>query len=71
MTRMSMVDQWLGAIGKPDSAGATDEELDAAEAELRIEFPSDYRTVMRRVNGGEAWLGDSYVRIWSVEDFPR
>ena len=69
MTGMSVVDQWLAAIGKPDSAGATDEALDAAEAELSIEFPSDYRAMMRRVNGGEAWLGDSYVRIWSVEDF--
>jgi cell wall assembly regulator SMI1 len=68
MTGMSMVDEWLAAIGKPESAGATDGELNAAEAELSIEFPSDYRAMMRRVNGGEAWLGDSYVQIWSVED---
>jgi hypothetical protein len=62
-----MVDQWIAANSGPDSAGATDQELDAAEAQPAITFPSDYRAMMRRANGGEGEFGDSWVRIWPVE----
>ncbi len=54
-----MVDQWIGANADKGSAGATDDELDAAGADLDIELPRDCREMMRRLNGGEAFLGDS------------
>ena len=62
-----MVERWHAVSREPDLAGATDAELDAAEAALEMEFPGDYRTMMREANGGEAEFGNSWVRIWSVE----
>ena len=63
-----MVEQWLKAIDEPGSVGATDGQLDAAEKALGIELPDDYCAMMQRVNGGEAELGESYVRFWPVEE---
>jgi hypothetical protein len=62
---MSMVDRWLATTG-PDAPRATDEELDAAQTDLGVVFPSDYREMMRRANGGEAEFGSSWIRVWPV-----
>src|SRR5438874_74691 len=59
----SMVDQWLAAVGE-GAVGTSNEELDAAEAALGVDLPADYRAMMRRVNGGEAEFGDSWIRFW-------
>ena len=49
--------EWLEQVGP--RRGATDDELDEAEAQLGITLPADYRTVMRQANGGDAEFGDS------------
>jgi hypothetical protein len=65
---ISKVDEWIAANARVGSAGATDAELDAAGADLDIQLPSDYRAMMRRVNGGESEFGDSRVRLWPAGD---
>ncbi|TMF14210.1 MAG: SMI1/KNR4 family protein, partial [Chloroflexi bacterium] len=68
MATLSMVDEWIAANASAGSPGATDEELDAAAADLDIRLPSDYRAMMRRVNGGETEFGDSWIRLWRAGD---
>lgn len=63
---MSMVDQWIAANAGTNSAGATDSELDAAATYLGIELPTDYRSMMRRANGGETEFGDAWIRLWQA-----
>jgi hypothetical protein len=67
MALMSMVDQWMLANSGATS-GASDEALDVAAAQLGVELPSDYRTMMSRANGGEAEFGQSWIVMWRVED---
>lgn len=64
MNQTPMVDQWIAANADRGSEGATDTELDAAAADLGIELPNDYRSMMRRANGGEAEFGDSWIILW-------
>ncbi|HEY8737952.1 MAG TPA: SMI1/KNR4 family protein [Candidatus Dormibacteraeota bacterium] len=68
MALMPMVDQWIAANSGAATPGASDEALDAAAAELGIELPSDYRTMMSKSNGGEAEFGESWIVMWRVED---
>jgi cell wall assembly regulator SMI1 len=63
-----MTERLLAAIATDDSQGASEQELDAAGAALGIELPEDYRAVMRQANGAECEFGDSWVRLWPVEE---
>ena len=64
---MSRVDEWLSVIGDR-SSGATDDQIKAASHDLQVELPADYRDAMRAVNGGEAEFGESWVRLWPVDE---
>jgi len=68
MALVSMVDQWVTANSGAATPGAIDKALDLAAAELGIQLPSDYRSMMRRVNGGEAEFGQSWIVMWRVQD---
>ena len=67
LTGMTMTERLLEATATDDSAGVTEEELDAGAAALGIELPEDYRAVMRRINGGECDFGESWIVLQSLE----
>jgi hypothetical protein len=55
---VTFTEMWL-ALQLP--AGASPQALDAAEARLGITFPTDYREVMVRADGGDKEFGESWV----------
>jgi hypothetical protein len=68
MAPMSMVHQWIAVNSGAATQGASDDTLDVAAAELGIELPSDYRTMMSKVNGGEAEFGESWIVMWRAQE---
>ena len=50
---------WFKRTGA--SAGA----IRQAEAELGVQFPSDFRSFLAWSNGGEGQIGNQYLNIWS------
>jgi hypothetical protein len=38
------------------------------QADLRFRLPVDYARFLRRMNGGEGFVGRNYLRTWPVED---
>lgn len=68
MARGPMVDQWVAATSGTSTSGASVEALDVAAAELGVELPNDYRTMMSQANGGEAEFGQSWIVMWRVEN---
>ena len=38
------------------------------QADLRFRLPVDYAQFLRRMNGGEGFVGRNYLRTWPVED---
>jgi hypothetical protein len=47
--------------------GATTEAIDQATSALGIVLPDDYIEVLRYMNGGEGFVGISYLRFYPVE----
>ncbi|MBO9128511.1 SMI1/KNR4 family protein [Bacillus sp. 165] len=47
------------------------EELEKVEKELNVKFPSDYVEFMIKSNGGEGNIGESYLRLWKIEELVK
>jgi cell wall assembly regulator SMI1 len=50
---------------------ATPETVRQGEAQLGIRLPPDYVEFITAMNGGEGFVGDNYVILWSVDELPR
>ena len=48
--------------------GATNQALNAIEAQMKLQFPPDFKKFMLWSNGGEAKLPAVYLAIWEVEN---
>lgn len=44
------------------------EEIEKVELKLDVKFPSDYKDFMLLTNGGEGPIGNSYLRLWNIEE---
>ena len=47
--------------------GATEQQIQAAEAGLRCRLPDDYREFLASEDGVERTFGDAYLALWSTE----
>lgn len=52
------------------SPGASKELVGRVQSELGISFPQDYIELMEWSNGGEDWIGESYLQLWPLEELP-
>jgi hypothetical protein len=50
--------------------GAPREVVEKVQSELGIVFPQDYIGLMEWSNGGEDWVGESYLQLWTIEEIP-
>ncbi|NJM41208.1 MAG: SMI1/KNR4 family protein [Anaerolineae bacterium] len=50
------------------NAGTQIETISAASEQLMIDFPDDYVEFMISKNGGEGFVGESYLVLWKAED---
>lgn len=50
--------------------GAPREVIEKVQSELGIVFPQDYTELMEWSNGGEDWIGQSYLQLLPVEEIP-
>jgi hypothetical protein len=50
--------------------GAPREVVEKVQDELGIVFPADYAQLMEWSNGGEDWIGESYLQLWPMEEIP-
>lgn len=48
--------------------GATDEQISSAETKMGVKFPEGYSQFLRRQNGGEGAIGESYAMLWDVSE---
>lgn len=48
--------------------GASDDVLRAAVRDLKAELPPDYTEFLRTSNGGEGFVGKSYIALWRAEE---
>lgn len=51
-------------LNKPIS----EESLESIEKKLEIKLPSDYLFFLRQANGGEGFIGESYLILWKAEE---
>jgi cell wall assembly regulator SMI1 len=52
--------------------GATnDEAFVKAETELGWPLPSDYKEFLKKNNGGEGFIGENYLILWSIEELAQ
>jgi hypothetical protein len=66
---MTDILRWLhGFNGR---LAATPETVRQGEAQLGIRLPPDYVEFITAMNGGEGFVGDNYVILWSVDELPR
>lgn len=49
---------------------ASEHAIQKAEIQLGLQFPSDYRDFLKAANGGEGFVGESYLALWPVEEIP-
>ncbi len=52
------------------NSGTSREAVERVQSELGIVFPQDYIELMEWSNGGEDWIGESYLRLWPMEEIP-
>jgi hypothetical protein len=52
--------------GKPP---ASLDSIARCQADLRFRMPADYQRFLQQMNGGEGFVGEHYLMLWSVEDF--
>ena len=50
--------------GWDSEPGATNEEIEAAQDDLQIQIPEDYRRFLMWSNGGEGQVGNLYLSPW-------
>jgi hypothetical protein len=50
--------------------GAPKEVIEKVQDELGVVFPQDYTALMETSNGGEDWIGESYLQLWPIEEIP-
>ncbi|KAA6458200.1 SMI1/KNR4 family protein [Acidobacteria bacterium AB60] len=50
---------------------ATDDQVASAERALRITLPPDFIQSVKRRNGGEGLIGQTYVTLWDVSELGR
>ena len=49
--------------------GISDDVITAAEKEMKIKFPKEYRDFMLKYNGCEGEIGQlSYISMWKIEE---
>src|SRR5579859_6050411 len=52
------------------NSGATEEAISSAEVEINFTLPEEYKIFVRRTNGGDGFLGENYLILWTVEEIP-
>jgi cell wall assembly regulator SMI1 len=54
--------------GFPFDEGASADVIHSAESALGVNLPSDYVEFLGRSNGGEGFIGGSYLVLWKAEE---
>lgn len=54
--------------GRP---GATEDVIEKAETQLAWTFPLDYRMFLGEMNGGEGFVGENYLILWSADELEQ
>lgn len=67
---MSSQTKALGAdfIGNEE---ATEDKLREAEITIGWELPADYRSFLVKSNGGNGFIGNTYLILWAIEELCR
>jgi len=50
--------------------GVPREVVETVQSEMGVVFPQDYIELMERSNGGEDWIGESYLQLTPMEEIP-
>ncbi|KAA5543862.1 SMI1/KNR4 family protein [Roseiconus nitratireducens] len=51
-----------------NNTGATTKEIAEVEAAIGSTFPNDYREFLIQFNGGEGYIGETYLFLWKAEE---
>jgi phosphoribosylaminoimidazole (AIR) synthetase len=51
-----------------NNPGVSPELISEIEAEIGVNFPKDYVELMSRINGMEGSVGNSYIRLWAINE---
>jgi len=51
--------------------GATADAIAKAETQLAWAFPPDYREFLGEMNGGEGFVGENYLILWSANELEQ
>ncbi|WML48521.1 SMI1/KNR4 family protein [Neobacillus sp. PS3-34] len=44
------------------------QEIEKVEEVLNVNFPPDYIEFMLKTNGGEGTIGESYLKLWEIQE---
>jgi len=50
------------------NAPATAEQIAVAERSLGKSLPDDFRAFLQATNGGEGFIGENYIMLWTAEE---
>ena len=51
--------------------GAAAGVIEKAEADLNWRFPAAYKQLLEKTNGGEGFVGENYLILWSAEELAQ
>ena len=68
VTRMVNANEELSSRAFEGSAAASLNEIEAVQRKLSFTLPTSYVTFMCTGNGGEGFIGKSYLVLWKVEE---
>jgi cell wall assembly regulator SMI1 len=68
-----MSDSIIALTGLAPRPGASSAAIEAAERDLGVRIPEDYRAFLQASDGIEGFSGPDgdYLRLWSVADLPK
>lgn len=55
----------------PGKPGASEAVIRQAEADLDWALPSEYREFLVQMNGGEGFVGEDYLILWSADELAQ
>lgn len=53
------------------NTGASEEVLKKVESELGRSLPSDYRSFLQKIDGGEGFVGPEYLILWKADELKQ
>ena len=68
LTNKMNIQEIIKTIGTNESIGLSEKDIADFEKEINWNFPTDYREILKAVDGGYGKIGNFYIDFWNLND---